>query len=72
MCEEKLRLLRVYDQAATLFSDRVNKLSRDVGEASRADYNTMLTSAEKARLSAQSARLALDQHAMTHRLLNES
>ena len=66
VCEEKIRLLKAYDQAATLFSDRVNKLS-DVGETSNAEYETLLMAVERSRLTAEGARLALDQHVMTHR-----
>ena len=67
VCEEKLRLLRVYDQSATQFAERVNTLNRDVGETSEAEYETLLMAVERARLTAEAARLALDQHVMTHR-----
>ena len=67
MCDDKVRLLRVYDQAAHQFSEQVNLLTRDVGKLSKSEYEMMLLAVERARLGAEAARLALDQHVMTHR-----
>jgi hypothetical protein len=67
VCDEKLHLLTAYDRSANQFSAQVNRLTRDVGKLSKSEYDAMLLAVERARLNAESARLALDQHAMTHR-----
>jgi hypothetical protein len=67
VCEEKIRLLKAYDQTATDFAERVNTMNRDGGKTSKDEYETMLMAVERARLTSESARLALDQHVMTHR-----
>jgi hypothetical protein len=67
VCVEKLRLLKIYEKAAALFSQRVNTLSCDVGKASKADYDTLVTAAEEGRQRAEVARQVLDHHVKTHR-----
>ena len=67
MCDDKLRLLTVYDQSTAQFSERVSTLTRDVQKLSKDEYETTLLAVERARLNAEAARLALDQHVMTHR-----
>ena len=67
MCDEKMRLLNAYDQAATEFSERVNTLTREIGKVSKDEYDGMLLVVEKARLASEHARLMLDQHVMKHR-----
>ena len=66
MCDEKLHLLRAYDQSANQFAEQVNALSRDVGKLSKSEYDAMLLAVERARLNSEASRLALDQHVMTH------
>jgi hypothetical protein len=67
VCREKLRLLKIYENAAALFSQRVNTLSCDVEQTSNADYDTLVTSAEEGRQRAKVARQVLEHHVKTHR-----
>ncbi len=67
MCEEKQRLLVAYDESAAHFAECVSRLSHHAGSTAKTDYEEMLITAERARLSSENARLMLDQHVMKHR-----
>jgi hypothetical protein len=64
LCEDKDRLLKVYVQATDRHAASVTALSKTTEE--RVAFMKALTRAEQDRKAAESARLALRDHADTH------
>ena len=54
-CEEKFRLLKEYDYAASQFSESINTLNGKAGKIQKREYKAMQLAAEKAKLGAEAA-----------------
>jgi hypothetical protein len=65
-CNEKARLMRQYNVAASDYSRAVQLLQRRAGVMKKADYDELRGFAEKARKTAEEARAALDRHTTEH------
>jgi hypothetical protein len=65
-CEEKNRLLREYEAATVAFSAAVQELRRRMGTSPREDYKRLERVSSGARMKAEQARLALEQHVASH------
>jgi RNase P subunit RPR2 len=66
MCEEKQRLLEVYETTETAHSERLTTLTRQAGTVSRADYEALKKALDQARMESERARIALDAHVSSH------
>jgi hypothetical protein len=66
-CSEKARLLHRYQIAAADYSRAVMVLSKRAGVLSHEEYTRIRNFSEAARLGAEAARQALEQHVDQHR-----
>ena len=66
-CEEKGRLLRLYDDATLAFSNAVQELRRKIGTSPKDEYERLERISSEARVKSEQARLALEQHVARHR-----
>jgi hypothetical protein len=66
-CEEKTRLVQEYQMATQGFADAVTELQRKMGTSAKEEYEQLNRVADEARLKAEHARIALEQHAAAHR-----
>jgi hypothetical protein len=68
ICEEKSRLVDAYSAATIAFSKAVQELRRKIGTSLKEDYKRLeRDSTDDARVKAEQARLALEQHIAAHR-----
>jgi hypothetical protein len=67
VCEEKTRLVDAYSGATLVFSKAVQELRRNIGTSSKEDYKRLERASNDARVKAEQARLALEQHNAAHR-----
>jgi len=65
-CEEKAKLVAVYETAAKTFANSIGELQRRIGTSSKAEYEELHRTIDIARLKSEQARLALEQHVATH------
>lgn len=65
-CEEKKRLATEYENTTTKFSRAVAELRSRIGTSTREEYRRLDRAANKARVTSEHARLALEQHVATH------
>jgi hypothetical protein len=65
-CEEKNRLLREYETATVAFSAAVKELRRRMGTSPKEEYERLSETSNEARVKAEQARLALEQHIAAH------
>jgi hypothetical protein len=65
-CEEKSRLLRVYEFAVFDYNRALTLLHRHSGISFKQDYDELQASAEKARQRAEQTRAALGAHTIEH------
>jgi hypothetical protein len=65
-CDEKVRLLRQYDDATLAFSNAVQEQRLKIGTAPRDEYQRLERISNEARVQSEQARLALEQHIATH------
>ena len=65
-CEEKNRLLREYEAATVTFSTAVIELGWRMGTSPKEEYKRLAQTSNDARLKAEGARLALEQHIAAH------
>jgi hypothetical protein len=65
-CEEKNRLLREYEAATVAFSQAVIELRRKMGTSPKEEYKRLAQVSNDARVTAEQARLALEQHIASH------
>lgn len=65
-CDEKQRLLKAYETAATRFSEAVTDWHQKVGVSAQDDYQELRRIAEQARLDSERARGELEAHAKSH------
>jgi hypothetical protein len=65
-CEEKTRLLRVYEFAVFDYNRALTFLHRHSGISLKQDYDELQASGEKARQLAEQARAALAAHTIEH------
>lgn len=66
LCEEKIRLAKVYDTATANFSEAVAELHRRMGTSPKDEYDRIKGASEEARLRSEQARLALERHTAAH------
>ncbi len=66
-CEEKTRLVQEYQMATQGFANAVTELQRRMGTSAKEEYERLNRIADEARLKAEHARIALEQHATAHR-----
>jgi hypothetical protein len=66
-CEEKARLVEEYSAATSAFSEAVKELRRKIGTSPREEYTRLERISSQARVKAEQARLALEQHISSHR-----
>ena len=67
ICEEKTRLVDEYSAATLAFSKTVQELRRNIGTSPREEYKRLERISSEARVKAEQARLALEQHISAHR-----
>jgi hypothetical protein len=66
VCEEKTRRVDEYSAATLAFSKAVQELRRNIGTSPREDYKRLERVSSDARVKAEQARLALEQHVASH------
>jgi hypothetical protein len=67
ICEEKIRLMAEYEEAASVFSKAVKELRLRMGTSPREEYKRLAQNSNEARVTAEQARLSLEQHISAHR-----
>jgi hypothetical protein len=67
ICGEKTRLMDEYSTATIAFTKAVQELRRKIGTSPREEYNRLERISSEARVKAEQARLALEQHIAAHR-----
>jgi hypothetical protein len=66
ICAEKMRLVAEYEEATSVFSQAVKELRRKIGTSPREEYKRLAQNSTEARVTAELARLALEQHISAH------
>lgn len=66
VCEEKTRLVGGYSTATLAFSEAVQELRRNMGTSPKEEYKRLERISTEARVKAEQARLALEQHIAAH------
>ena len=66
ICQDKLRLVALYEQATRAYSDAVGQLNRIMGISSRTDYEAHYRMTEALRLDALTAQKNLEAHIALH------
>jgi hypothetical protein len=66
ICAEKTRLVAEYEEATSVFSQAVKELRRKIGTSSKEEYKRLERISSEARVKAEQARLALEQHISAH------
>jgi hypothetical protein len=67
VCEEKTRLVDAYSAATIAFSKAVQEQRRKIGTSPKEDYRRLERVSTDARVKAEQARLAVEQHGASHR-----
>jgi hypothetical protein len=67
ICEEKARLVDEYSATTSDFSKAVQEMRRKIGTSSKEEYKRLEQNSSEARVKAEQARLALEQHIAAHR-----
>ena len=67
ICGETTRLMDEYSTATIAFTKAVQELRRKIGTSPREEYNRLERISSEARVKAEQARLALEQHIAAHR-----
>jgi hypothetical protein len=65
-CAEKTRLVEEYSAATSAFSEAVKELRRKIGTSPKEEYKRLAQNSNEARVNAEQARLALEQHISAH------
>ena len=65
-CEEKARLVRLYNVATVGFSAAVKELNRRIGTSPKEEYERLTRISNEARVQSEQARLALERHIADH------
>ena len=66
-CDEKTRLVTEYEATTSVFSEVVKELHRKIGTSPKEEYQRLERISTEARMKSEQARLALEQHIVTHR-----
>jgi hypothetical protein len=66
VCEVKTRLIDEYSAATLAFSKAVQELRGNIGTSPKEDYKRLEQNSSEARVKAEQARLALEQHIAAH------
>ena len=66
VCDEKRRLLQLYDAHTMTFATAVATLNQHIGTVSQHQFGELRRAVEEARLTSEHARLALEQHVAQH------
>jgi hypothetical protein len=66
-CDEKTRLVTEYEATTSVFSEAVKELHRKIGTSPKEEYQRLERISTEARMKSEQARLALEQHIVTHR-----
>ena len=66
LCEQKERLLRQYEQAASMFSRSLTELQRAIRIINAQEYNRAMKDVERFRADSEQARLVLESHTREH------
>jgi hypothetical protein len=66
-CDEKTRLVTEYEATTSVFSGAVKELHRKIGTSPKEEYQRLERISTEARMKSEQARLALEQHIVTHR-----
>jgi hypothetical protein len=67
ICEEKARLVDEYSATTSAFSNAVQEMHRKIGTSPKEEYKRLEQDSSEARVKAERARLALEQHIAAHR-----
>jgi hypothetical protein len=65
-CDEKARLVKLYEFATTGFAEAVTELRRKMGTVPKSEYESLSRAADEARLKSETARLAVERHEAEH------
>jgi len=65
-CDEKQRLLKVYEAATSQFSQAVTAWHSKLGISAQEEYKKLRRTAEEARVESERARQALERHISSH------
>ncbi len=66
VCDEKAKLLELYQLAAGAYSEAVAQLHRNIGTSSKADYDALYRMTEALRRDALEAQGNLEKHVDRH------
>jgi hypothetical protein len=66
-CEEKSRLVGLYEEATGHFLEALKELRRKMGTSPKGEYERLDRAANEARVKSEQARLAVEQHVAAHR-----
>lgn len=66
ICDEKVRLATIYEDAVDRFSEAVKELREKIGTTAKHEYERLDRAANEARVKSEQARLALEHHIATH------
>jgi hypothetical protein len=66
VCEEKARLVDEYSTSTIAFTKAVQEMRRKIGTPSKEEYKRLEQNSSEARVKAEQARLALEQHIAAH------
>jgi uncharacterized protein YjcR len=66
ICEEKIRLMAEYEEATSVFSQAVKELRQKIGTSPSEEYKRLAQNSNEARVKAEQARFALEQHISAH------
>jgi hypothetical protein len=65
-CTHKEQLAQAYKATTARFAEAVAQLQRQIGTSSRSEYERLQRASDEARVKSEQARLALEQHVITH------
>ena len=65
-CEEKLKLLTIYQSAVTRYQAAAEDLDLTRGKVSKTEYDRLFAACDTARMASESARKALERHRREH------
>jgi hypothetical protein len=66
-CEERERLLTVYDKASSELSDAVSALRKNEGVTGKDEYEALCRASEDAHMRTEQAKLAFERHQQDHK-----
>jgi hypothetical protein len=67
VCKEKARLVDEYSTSTIAFTKAVQEMRRKIETSSKEEYKRLEQNSSEARMKAEQARLALEQHIAAHR-----